>query len=57
MKKTTITILTRTKRRAQEVVSNLTRLVQSGETINFAIEDVEEVKQEDSDKHRKEAKR
>lgn len=59
MKKTTITILTRTKRRAQEVVSELSRLIQSGETINFAIEEVEpEEKQESNDKlHKKEVKR
>lgn len=58
IKKTTITILTKTKRRAQEVVSNLTRLVQSGETIDFAIEDIEEEKQTDSDKlYKKEVKR
>lgn len=58
MKKTTITILTRTKKRAQEVVSELTRLIQSGETIDFEIEDIVEEKQVDSDKlHRKEVKR
>lgn len=46
MKKTTITIHTKTKRRAQEVVSELSRLIQSGETIDFAIEDEVEEKQE-----------
>lgn len=59
MKKTTITILTKTKRRAQEVVSELSRLIQSGETINFEIEDIEpEEKQESGDKlHKKAEKR
>lgn len=57
MKKTTITILTKTKRRAQEVVSELSRLIQQGETIDFAIEDVDEEKQTDSDKLHKNAEK
>lgn len=57
MKKTTITILTKTKKRAQEVVSELTRLIQAGETIDFAIEDEVEEKQESGEKRKREVKR
>jgi len=59
MKKTTITIITKTKRRAEEVVAYLTRLIQAGETIDFAIEDIEpDKKQTDDNKlHRNKVKR
>lgn len=57
MKKTTITILTKTKKRAQEVVSELSRLIQVGETIDFAIEDEVEEKQESSNKLYKKAEK